>query len=238
MSFIQVLLINVASNSNQKNGIAPIYSDGTFEYWPIEEDHPGIRTPRFNDLGIKCAHLNLRVHYDPRFEPEPTYGDVRDVPAFRSLAAQVANGEKPLLLFAATLRYSGKLSMRPSWVLANIGYYIIGFFIVNEIRFSSKSSTLNWKGHEHNAHYLRPNHDKGIIKVVVGGAAGSRLLEKPFPISIRPNSRLEPSKWLRQNFRELRGGLIGDGPWFRRTLCGSPKTTSALILKEVAHHEK
>jgi hypothetical protein len=50
MAPIQILLINVGSNSNEKNGIAPIYSNGRFEYWPIEEKYPGRKTPRFRDL--------------------------------------------------------------------------------------------------------------------------------------------------------------------------------------------
>ncbi len=228
MPSIQVLLINIGSNSNEKNGIAPIHQDGTFEYWPIAEERPGPRTPRFKDLGLTCPHPDLRAHYDPRFEPTPTYGDVRDRPAFRSLAESLQSSTKPLLLFAATLRYTDKPFMRPS------GYYIIGYFIVEEIRFASPGGDLDWHGHQHNAHYLRPGHDRGRVRVLVGGAAGSRLLRRPFTISVRPKSHLEPSAWLRQNFRELRGGPIGGGPWCRRTFRNAQGTTVKSILKAIS----
>jgi hypothetical protein len=237
MSTIQALLINIGSNTNEKNGVAPIHNDGTFEYWPIEESNPGQRTPRFKDLSVNCSHSNLRTHYDPRFKPTPTYGDIRDAKAFRSLAAALEEGNQPLLLFAASLRYSGPLSSKPSWIPSGIGYYIIGFFIVKEIRFSSDKGTLDWCGHEHNAHYLRPSHDEGNVKLIVGGTSKSRLLKRAFPISIRSGSGLQPFSWLKANFRELRGGPIGKGPWYRRTLRNAESTLPKSILKEIARHE-
>lgn len=235
---IDILLINVGSNSNEKNGVAPVYSDGTFEYWPIEETSPGRFSPRFKDLGIDCLHPDIRAHYDPRFEPAPTYGDIRDEKAFKALAAAVRDGHNALLLFVASLKYSGKPSLRPTWVSPGIGFYIIGFFIVDDIRFSLDDGVIAWHGHEHNAHYLRSNHDKDHVKVIVGGAKGSRLLKKPFPISERPDSQLLPSQWLKQNFRELRGGPIGAGPWFRRTLRNSATATPQSVLREIVQDEQ
>src|SRR5205823_5153650 len=94
---IDVLLINVGSNSNEKNGIGPIYSNGIFEYWPIEETRPGTQTPCFRDLKIQCKYPDLYAHYDPCFEPTPTYGDIRDLPAFRSLNESLSLGRNPLL---------------------------------------------------------------------------------------------------------------------------------------------
>ena len=235
---IDVLLINVGSNSNEKNGIGPIYGDGSFEYVPIEENRPGRRTPRFRDLKIRCKYPDLYAHYDPCFEPRPTYGDIRDVPAVRSLNESIKLGGKPMLLFAATLKHKEDSSLRASWILDGVGYYIIGFFLIKEIRFASNDGTMNWPRHEHNAHYRRPHHDKGIIKILIEGDQGSRLLKKPFPISERPKSRLEPISWLRRNFRELRGGPIGEGPWYRRTFRNAPSTNSESILEEFAQHEE
>jgi hypothetical protein len=235
---IDVLLINVGSNSNEKNGIGPIYGDGSFEYWPIEENRPGRRTPRFRDLRAQCKFSDLYAHYDPRFEPTPTYGDMRDVPAIRSLNESIKQGRKPVLLFAATLKYRDDPSLRTSWIVDGIGYYVIGFFLINEVRFASIGGTMHWKGHEHNAHYLRPNHDKGVIKVLIAGSRESRLLKKPYPISVRPNSALEPNIWLKQNFRELRGRPIGSGPWYRRTFRNARETRSATVLRSFVAHEK
>jgi Nucleotide modification associated domain 3 len=237
MQPIEALIINIGSNSNEKNGIAPIYSNGSFQYWPIEETRPGRQTPHFRDLNINCKYPNLLAHYDPRFKPTPTYGDIRDVRAICSLAASAQTGRKPLLLFAATLKYKGNPLSQPLWILDGVGYYIIGFFLVKEIRLASKDGAIEWKNHEHNAHYLRPNHDRGSIKVLVAGDRGSRLLRKPFPISIRPQSALEPTSWLKQNFRELRGGPISGGPWYRRTLRNAPVTTSVTVLQDFVQHE-
>ena len=234
---IDVLLINIGSNSNEKNGISPIYSDGRFEYWPIEENRPGPRTPRFRDLKIDCKYPNLCAHYDPRFEPRPTYGDVRDVPAIHSLDEAVKLGRKPMLLFAATLKYQEDASIRAPWILERVGYYVIGFFVVKEVRFVSTTGTLSWKHHEHNAHYLRPAHDKGIIKVLIAGARASRLLRKPYPISARPKSVLEPNSWLRRNFRELRGGPIGSGPWYRRTFRNAREVSPEGLVQDFIAHE-
>src|SRR5947208_1264216 len=134
---IDILLINVASNSNERNGIGPICNDGSFEYWPIEENRPGRRTPRFKDLNIRCKYPDLYAHYDPCFERKPTYGDIRDVPAVRSLNEALKLGKKPVLLFAATLKYRRTSSLRPSWILEGVGYYVIGLFLVSEVRFMS-----------------------------------------------------------------------------------------------------
>jgi hypothetical protein len=238
MNPIDVLLINIGSNGNEKNGIGPVYSNGSFEYWPIEEKYPGRRTIRFGDLNIECNYPGLYVHHDPCFKPTPSYGDVRDVPAFRSLDESLRLGGKPLLLFAATLKYRGDPSARPSWISDGTGYYIIGFFFIREVRFTVKDGTMKWKGHEHNAHYLRPNHDNGVIKVLIAGGRGSRLLRKPFPISARPKSLLQPSSWLKRHFRELRGGPISGGPWYRRTFRNAPSTTTPqIILRSFARHE-
>ena len=234
---IEALIFNIGSNGNETNGIGPIYNDGSFEYWPIEEKRPGRWTPRFRDLNIDCKYLDLYAHYDPRFRPTPTYGDARDVPALRSLDASLRLGGKPLLLFAATLKYRGDSLSRPSWISDGIGYYIIGFFLVKEVRFVSKDGGIEWKGQEHNAHYLRPTHDKGIIKVLVVGGRGSRLLKKPFPVSVRRKSILQPTSWLKRNFRELRGGPISGGPWYRRTFRNAPTTGSKVILRNFAQHE-
>jgi hypothetical protein len=160
------------------------------------------------------------------------------VPAVRSLNEAVKLGEKPMLLFAATLKYKGDSSLRASWILDGVGYYVIGFFFIKEVRFVSNNGTMNWPGHQHNAHYRRPDHDKGVIKILIEGGRGSRLLKKPLPISVRPKSRLEPLPWLRRNFRELRGGPIGEGPWYRRTLRNAPATNSGSVLKELAQHEE
>ena len=237
MQPIEVLVINIGSNSNEKNGIGPIYSNGSFEYWPIQENRPGRRTPCFGDLNISCKYPDLYAHYDPRFTPTPTYGDIRDVPAVRSLNESLRLGMKPLLLFAATLKYRGDPSLRPSWILDGVGYYIIGFFVIREVRFAERDGAIEWKGHEHNAHYLRPNHDKGIIKVLIAGGRGSRLLRKAFPISVRRKSRLQPIYWLKQSFRELRGGPISGGPWYRRTFRNASPTSSIIVLRNLAQNE-
>ena len=212
MDPIEALLINVGSNSNEKNGIGPIHGDGSFEYWPIEEKRPGRQTPRFRDLKIQCEFPDLCAHYDPRFEPRATYGDIRDVPALRSLHEAVKLGRRSMLLFAATLKYKGDSSLRAPWILDGVGYYLIGFFLIKEVLFVSNNEAINWQAHKHNAHYLRPNHDKGIIKVLVAGRRGSRLLKKPYPNAVRSKTGLQPNFWLRKNFRELRGGPIGGGP--------------------------
>ncbi len=230
----QVLLINIGSNSKQRNGVAPIYNDGTFEYWPIEESSPGRHTPTFKSLGLNCPHPHLKAHYDPRFEPTPTYGDKTDVKAFRALRE---SGSQRLLLFAASLRYKRDASRKPARIPPGIGYYIIGFFIVHEVLFPQKSGTMKWHGHKHNAHYLRPFHDKGKVKLIVEGTGKSRLLKKAFPISIRTESGLEPSAWLKRHFRELRGGPISNGPWYRRSLINAPSATSKAILKELKNYE-
>ena len=234
---IEALLINIGSNGNEKNGIGPIYSNGSFEYWPIQENRPGRRTPCFGDLNISCKHPELYAHHDPCFKPTPTYGDIRDVPAIRSLNESVWLGMKPLLLFAATLRYRGDPSSRPSWISDGVGYYIIGFFVIKEVRFAQKDGAMEWKGQEHNAHYLRPNHDKGIIKVLIAGGRRSRLLRRAFPISVRRNSRLEPTFWLKRNLRELRGGPISSGPWYRCTFRNAPSISSITVLRSFAQHE-
>lgn len=208
-----------------------------FEYWPIEESRPGRRTPRFRDLKIQCKYLDRCAHYDPRFEPTPTYGAVRDVPAIRSLDQSLKLGRKPMLVFAATLKYRGESASRTSWILDGVGYYVIGFFVIKEIRFVSDNGTMAWKGHEHNAHYLRPNHDRGIIQVLIAGRRESRLLNKPYPIAARPKSVLEPTSWLRHHFRELRGGAIGGGPWYRRTFRNAAGVKPVNILRDFHQHE-
>jgi hypothetical protein len=119
MGGIEALLVNVGSNGNEKNGIAPIYSNGSFEYWPIQENRPGRRTPCFGDLNINCKHPELYAHYDPRFKPTPTYGDIRDVPAVRSLNESLRLAMKPLLLFAATLKREN-LEREPRVRLSNL----------------------------------------------------------------------------------------------------------------------
>jgi Nucleotide modification associated domain 3 len=235
---IDVILINVGSNSNEKNGISPIFGDGRFEYWPIEENRPGQQTPRFRDLKIHCKYPDLYAHFDPCFESTPTYGDIRDVPAMRALNEAIRLNRKPILLFASTLKYQRDSSRREAWILEGVGYYVIGFFLVTEVRFALNSGIMNWKGHRHNAHYRRPNHDKGIIKLLIAGGRRSRLLTKPYPIAARPNSGLEPNSWLRRNFRELRGGPIAGGPWYRRTFRNAPATNSDSVLKEFAEHEE
>lgn len=235
-SEIGALLINVGSNSNEKNGVAPIYNAGNFEYWPIQESNPGHRTPKFKDLGLNCPYPDLYAHYDPRFEPIQTYGDKTDVKAFKMLATSSENGSSKLLLFASSLRHKEDVGSKPSWIPTGIGYYIIGFFIIRALRFVSDDGLINWRGHEVNAHYLRPDHDKGNVKVLVEGSRESRLLTRAYPISVRMKSGLHPSAWLKANFRELRFGPIGGGPWLRRTFRSASPTSS--ILKDLVEWEK
>ena len=109
---------------------------------------------------------------------------------------------------------------------------------MKEIRFAEADGRMNWKGHEGNAHYLRSHYKKRTMKVLVGGGRGSRLLRKPFPISVRPKTKLEPNSWLTDHFRELRGGAIGGGPWYRRTFRNSPRTTTKSIMDSFVSHEK
>lgn len=234
---IDALIINIGSNSGEKNRIAPIRADGRFEYWPIQENEPGPRTPRFKDLNLACPYPNLHAHYDPRFEPTATYGDVRDVKAFKEMAESVRAGRSPLLLFAATLR-SDNESHGVRWIVPGIGYYVIGFFSVRELRFAENGRVMDWRHHEHNAHYLRPRHDAQGVKVLVGGIRESRLLERPFPISVRTRQGLQPSPWLKRHFRELRGGPISNGPWFRRSLRNATMARPKGVLGDLLRHEE
>ena len=165
--------------------LGPIFTDGSFEFVPIDADRDRLRRTYGSTLGrhgrklieyfperLKPKMTNSFLHLDPEFATF-TYGDpTRPKQRLASL------GRGDLLVFYAGLRGWGECD-------APAGLYIIGYFAVavagrhNDLKRQGllKSFARNW-------HTLNEHEKKRFDKLVlIKGGDGSRLLKKAFKIS-------------------------------------------------------
>jgi hypothetical protein len=200
--------VNVASSSQNPNGRGHIFENGCFEYLPIPEYRATIEeVPTYREMGFEnCKFPDLHAHVDPEFQTY-TYGHVRR--GFGDIKNLARLEKEDFLFFYATLQ------QKSDW-----GPYVIGYFLVSEkidCRKLSEQEIRNLKerGFENNAHLKRINpHVDFLIK----GSAGSRLLNKAFPLAEKSNPRI-----LRRSLQDRvltagRKKIDSGKPWFRWTL--------------------
>ena len=176
----KALLIRVGIDTGSGGGLAPIYSDNSFEYIPIPEgvdssEHRTYNSEKtssgilFSDY-LSKKHFNDKIHYDPEFSTY-TYGD------YKSKRLQSLE-KNDMIIFYAGLKNKTKN-----------GLYIIGYFTIKKvIHIKSNAFALDKNLVENNkcgenAHFKRWR-DGGYF-IAKGFNRKSTLLDKAILISSR-----------------------------------------------------
>lgn len=182
---IKAMLLRVGIDKSSDGVLAPIFSDGSFEYIPLsEKDENSIEKRTFNDLiGCKGSPLSnylpqkvalRKVHLDPEFNTF-TYGDEGKKAAY---LRKLNPGD--LLVFYAGLK-SYNYEENPE------ALYIIGYFTIIEIIDFKNNQNDTYsiktirKQYSNNSHPKRS--DTSDMVLVRGDPDKSKLLEKAIQIS-------------------------------------------------------
>jgi hypothetical protein len=187
---MKALLLRVGIDKGCGGALAPIFSDGSFEYIPIPELNENSmenRTfsntygARWTQTGIKKKPLihylpskiaYYKLHYDPEFESF-TYGDPS--PSKRNYLLKLEKND--LLVFYAGLTPYKTDNFKEA-------LYVIGYFVVKEVIDFNELNNAQMKRksevYSNNAHIK--SGDTGNLAIVVGNNQ-SKLLNKAILIS-------------------------------------------------------
>jgi Nucleotide modification associated domain 3 len=180
---MKALLLRVGIDKGTDGALAPIFSNGTFEYIPLSEKNQNTQeTKTFNNTkgvnGVYFSHYlpkkieNRKLHFDPEFETF-TYGDQT---AKRNYLLKLNKND--LIVF-----YSG-LTPHENQIYEE-GLYIIGYFTVeNVIDFNTLSgdeTIYQSKILKNNAH-IKSNSLENLV-IIKGQNKSSKLIEKAILIS-------------------------------------------------------
>jgi Nucleotide modification associated domain 3 len=181
---MKAMLIRVGIDKGSDGVLAPIFSDGSFEYIPLSEtDEKSGETRSYHRIigrtGKPLAKYlpskicSRKIHYDPEFHTF-TYGD-RGMKGKYLLKLE---HEDLLVFYAGLTPYDNDFFPE--------GLYIIGYFTVNEVLdFSNISDEVMETirhSYPHNSHLKRISERKEMV-MVVGDPYNSRLLENAVLIS-------------------------------------------------------
>lgn len=219
------LAVNVGANSTLPGVRATLHPTGRFEYVPIPEREPVVRSvPTYRSLGLEVPRdlLDVPVHLDPSFgghhgSEHFTYGDEHAVKA-RPLA-ELSAGD--YVWFYASLEPIGT---HPGWVPEDWGAFLIGYFRlaidpvepddVDALEDPWRAAVLS------NAHFARDPPDAEVT--VIGDPRASSLLDRPVPLSA-PAGGATPAALVTEHSTDS-----GRGPWWRRPLRFDPAGTKAV----------
>lgn len=180
---MKAILLRVGIDKGSGGVLAPIFSDGSFEYIPIPEEVESTESQTYNNtlgrtgkpLGYYVP-LKIRdniIHFDPEFKTF-TYGDPSSKRNFL-----LKLDKKDLLVFYAGLTpYENEFYPE--------ALYIIGYFIVKEvIDFNklSESETQDYMKQYHNNSHIKRKMDLKDLIIVAGYNTESKLLNKAIIIS-------------------------------------------------------
>ncbi|MDI6723188.1 MAG: hypothetical protein QMD61_00925 [Methanobacterium sp.] len=177
------MLLRVGIDKGTDGCLAPIFSDGTFEYIPLSESDETDENRTYGSIkGCKGICLsqylpekvkNRKIHFDPEFETF-TYGDKGS----KAKSILKLNKGDLLVFYAGLTPFKHKLY--------DEALYIIGYFTVWEIvdfkNCSNKEKEKYSKRYFNNPHIKRKN-DLDDLVIVVGDKNKSRLLDKAILIS-------------------------------------------------------
>ena len=180
---MKAMLLRVGIDKGTDGTLAPIFTNGNFEYIPLSEKNVNTLEKKTysNTKGLNGRYFkqylpkkikDRKLHLDPEFETF-TYGDQT---IKRNYLLKLE--ESDLLVFYAGLTpYKNQLHKE--------GLYIIGYFKVDRVVDFSELSTdekmYNCEIHSNNSHIKSDSLDKLVI--VKGNDNSSKLLEKAVLIS-------------------------------------------------------
>jgi len=180
----RILFLRVGIDKGCGRALAPLFSDGSFEYVPIPEsaEDAGALGVRFGDIparsgGSVAQFVPKRfrdgyAHHDPEFETF-TYGD----PTRNKRSQLLRLSTNDLLIF-----YAG---LEPKGFEGEDALYVIGYFTVktvHEIPDGPVWPPPEFERLRNNAHLRRAVPDSGLV-IVEGDRVGSRLLDRAAPLS-------------------------------------------------------
>lgn len=204
---MKAVLLRVGIDKGCGGALAPIFSDGSFEYIPIpESDSLSSESRTFaNTRGRTgksfASYLppkikNEKMHFDPEFETF-TYGDPSTK---RNYLLKLGEGD--LLVFYAGLT-PHENQTNPE------ALYLIGYFTVDRVvdfnLLSEKELIEKLKQYSGNAHLKRKSDLQDLV-IVVGDKQKSQLLHRAVLISQRkPDRRGRPYHAVSGEMEELLG---------------------------------
>ena len=204
---MKAMLLRVGIDKGTDGALAPIFSNGSFEYIPISEADSKSKEVRTygNTVGRSGKPLstylpqkikNRKMHFDPEFETF-SYGDPTSK---RNYLLKLERGDS--LVF-----YAGLIPFKNNKYKG--GLYIIGYFTVDKIidfNLLSKGEIENCKKlYSKNAHIKRSYNFKDLV-LVLGDKNKSRLLEKAILISQKKlDKKMRPYQAVSYKFEKLLG---------------------------------
>ena len=180
---MKAMLLRVGIDKGTDGALAPIFTDGSFEYIPLSEKNINTLEKKTfsNTKGLNEKYFtqylpkkikDRKLHFDPEFETF-TYGDQT---VKRNYLLKLEKGDL-LVFYAGLTPYKNQLHKE--------GLYIIGYFKVDKVVDFSELSTdekmYNCEIHSNNSHIKSDSLDKLVI--VKGNDNSSKLLEKAVLIS-------------------------------------------------------
>lgn len=220
--------INVAANDDDPGNRGPIFSDGSFEYIPIEETvSDAVVEPTYTQLGVAdYVPDNKRkavAHFDPEF-PEIdfgqnyTYGDRHGTKVNRLKSLQAGD----VLFFYGTFDYWGEDSPDYKWIADGWAAYLFGHFTLAQDPVTGddylNSSADEREPFANNAHVRREPFDAEIL--ILGDEDRSRLYDTAIPLG----NGIEANNIVTELSSDS-----GKGPWYRRVMEFDADATAKLL---------
>jgi len=180
---MKALLLRVGIDKGTDGVLAPIFSDGSFEFIPISENGHSIEKRTYqNTIGRKGRPFsdylpvniwNKVMHYDPEFET-CTYGD----PTIkRKYLLKLQKGDI-LVFYAGLTPYNN--GIHPE------ALYIIGYFMIDKVidfnHLNNKEKAECFHLYNNNAHMKRGQDTEDLV-IVIGDKRKSKLLNRAILIS-------------------------------------------------------
>jgi hypothetical protein len=204
---LKAVILRVGIDKGCGGALAPIFSDGSFEYIPIPESddlsnesrtfaNTRGRTGKYFASYLPSKIKNEKMHFDPEFETF-TYGDPSTK---RNYLLKLGEGDL-LVFYAGLTPHENKVYPE--------ALYLMGYFNVEKVvdfnNLSEKELIENSKQYSGNAH-LKRRLDLENLVIVVGDKEKSQLLSQAILISQRkPDKRGRPYHAVSEEMEELLG---------------------------------
>jgi hypothetical protein len=212
-----VILLRVGIDSGAGGIQSPLFEDGTFEYlpipdgWGLDDRTYANQTGRHGRPFVEYFPERLRtkmadqpVHFDPEFETF-TYGD----PGTNKRGLLKLSEGDLLVFYAGLQRWEPEVGFVPGTEhLAIIGYFDVAEATLAADRSGAElDERFGQNAHVRNWDVLNDQRDRLVL---VRGGAGSRLLERPLPISeIGADRNGTPLKVLSKEMQQVFGDFGG-----------------------------
>ena len=180
---MKAMLLRVGIDKGTDGALAPIFTDGSFEYIPLSEKNSNTREKMTfkNTKGMNGIYfseylpdriINRKLHFDPEFETF-TYGDQS---VKRNYLLKLEKND--LLVF-----YAGLTPYKNS--AYEEALYIIGYFHVEEVvdfsELNPELKSIYSKKYKNNAHIKSNGFDE--LVVIKGDEKRSKLLDRAVLLS-------------------------------------------------------